>query len=73
MDCKLCDLCGYPSAHKQDDRCLNGVRRKLELADEMFMRATQLVHAMGDPVKIKNKALSRKVVGLDLSTWRYAM
>jgi len=67
-----CELCGLPGIHPQGD-CLVEVRRKLKLADEMFTAAIQLVHALGDPAFIENKALVGKVLSLDLVTWRYAM
>lgn len=68
-----CDLCGLPGIHNQDERCLKEVRRKRKLADEMFGAAISLVHALGDPVKIKDEAIVSKVLTLDLVTWKYAI
>lgn len=72
MAVDLCDLCQLPGVHPPAD-CLVEVCRKLKLADEMFLRAIQLVHVLGDPEKIKDQLVVSKVLALDLATWRYAM
>lgn len=48
------------------------LKRKLELANELFRAASALLAKLGDPTDPKNKKIESQMLALEHATWRYA-
>lgn len=73
MKTEICEICDLPAAPHKPEECFEELKRKKKIADDVFAAAVHLVAEMGDPHKIRNKAVQQAVLGLDLATWRYAV
>lgn len=69
----ICETCDLPAAPHKQEECMQELIRKKKIADVVFAAAVHLTAEMGDPHKIRNKAVQQAVLDLDLATWRYAM
>lgn len=67
----FCETCDLLTPHEKDD-CFKELVRKKKIGDEMFNRAINLIHKLGDPVDPKNKDIENEIVALDVETWRWA-
>jgi hypothetical protein len=69
----ICDVCDLPAAPHKPEECLDELKRKKKIADDMFDAAISLLVKMGEPLEIADEKIRDAVVALDVETWRYAV